>query len=150
MACSSRVSGKFVASAVAAGLILAAAQGRGHAGNGAPGTTLTVAASRGSNEALANQMAASGYGWTGQQATCLDELWTEESAGTWSPTVTNPVSGAYGIPQSLPADKMVSAGADWQTSAATQIRWGLGYIAGRYGTPCAAWAFETSHVPNWY
>jgi len=145
------VSGKLVASAVAAGLILAAAQGHGHAGNGGTGgTTLMVAASGGSNEAPANQMAAAGYGWTGQQATCLDELWTEESAGTWSPTATNPISGAYGIPQSLPPDKMASAGADWQTSAATQIRWGLGYIAGRYGTPCAAWAFETSHVPNWY
>jgi hypothetical protein len=119
-----RVSGKFVASAVAAGLILAAAQGHGHAGNGAPGTTLTVAASHGSNEALANSMAASGYGWTGQQATCLEDLWTEESARTWSPAVTNPVSGAYGIPQALPAAKMASAGADWQTSAATQIRWG--------------------------
>jgi resuscitation-promoting factor RpfB len=146
-----RVSGKFIASAVAAGLILAAAQGRSHARNGGTaGTTLTVLASGGSNEALANQMAAAGYGWTGQQATCLDDLWTEESAGTWSSTVTNPVSGAYGIPQSLPPDKMASAGTDWQTSAATQIRWGLGYIAGRYGTPCAAWAFETSHVPNWY
>jgi hypothetical protein len=150
MARSRRVSGKFIASAVAAGLILAAAHGHGHAGNDAAGTTLTVATSRGSNEALANQTAASGYGWTGQQATCLDELWTEESAGTWSPTVTNPVSGAYGIPQALPAVKMASAGADWQTSAATQIRWGLSYIAGRYGTPCTAWAFETSHVPNWY
>ncbi len=63
--------------------------------------------------------------------------------------MTNPVSGAYGIPQALPADKMAGAGADWQTSAATQIRWGLGYIAGRYGTPCSAWAFERSHVPNW-
>jgi hypothetical protein len=145
-----RVPGKFVASAAAAGLILAAAQGHGHAGNGAPGTTLKVAASGGSNEALANSMATSGYGWTGEQATCLDDLWTEESSGTWSPTVTNPVSGAYGIPQSLPPDKMASAGGDWQTSAATQIRWGLGYISGRYGTPCAAWAFETSHVPNWY
>jgi hypothetical protein len=146
-----QVSGKFIASAIATGLILAAAHGHGHAGNGgASGRTLTMAASGGSNEALANQMAASGYGWTSQQATCLDELWTEESAGTWSPTVTNPVSGAYGIPQALPAGKMASAGADWQTSAATQIRWGLGYIAGRYGTPCAAWAFETSHVPNWY
>ena len=141
-----QVSGKFIASAMAAGLILAAAHGHGHAGNGgAAGTTLTVATSRGSNEALANQMAASGYGWTGQQATCLDELWTEESAGTWSPTVTNPVSGAYGIPQALPAGKMASAGADWQTNPATQIKWGLGYIKGIYGNPCNAWAFEEAN-----
>ena len=139
-----KVSGKFVASAVAAGLILAAAQDHGHPG------ALTVAASGASNEALANSMAASGYGWTGSETTCLDDLWTEESAGTWSPTVTNPASGAYGIPQALPADKMANAGADWQTSAATQIRWGLSYIAGRYRTPCGAWSFERSHVPNWY
>jgi hypothetical protein len=143
-----RVSGKFVASAVAAGLILAVTQGHGHPGGGRGPGALTVAGA--SNEALANSMAASGYGWAGSETTCLDDLWTEESAGTWSPAVTNPASGAYGIPQALPADKMASAGADWQTSAATQIRWGLGYIAGRYGTPCSAWSFERSHVPNWY
>jgi hypothetical protein len=101
------------------------------------------------NERLANRMAAA-RGWDRTQQDCLDKLWTEESAGTWSPTVTDPLSGAYGIPQALPADKMASAGSDWQTSAATQIRWGFGYISGRYGTPCAAWDFETSHVPNWY
>ena len=145
-----RVSGKFVASAVAAGLILAVTQGHGHPGDGRGPGALTVAATGASNEDLANSMAASGYGWAGSQTTCLDDLWTEESAGTWSPTVTNPASGAYGIPQALPADKMASAGADWQTSAATQIRWGLSYIAGRYRTPCGAWSFERSHVPNWY
>jgi hypothetical protein len=145
-----QVSGRFIATAVAAGLIIAVTQGQGHAGHAAPGTTLTVAASDAPNEALANSMAASGYGWAGSETTCLDDLWTEESAGTWSPTVTNPASGAYGIPQALPADKMASAGADWQTSAATQISWGLGYIAGRYRTPCGAWSFERSHVPNWY
>ena len=140
-----RVSGTFVASAMAAGVVLAALHGH------APAAGATAAPGSGApNEQLANSMAASGYGWTGRQATCLDDLWTEESAGTWSPTVTNLTSGAYGIPQALPADKMASAGTDWQTSAATQIRWGLGYIAGRYGTPCGAWSFERSHVPNWY
>jgi hypothetical protein len=140
-----QVSGKFVASAVAAGVALAVLHGH------LPSAPAAASAGPGSsNEQLADSMAASGYGWTGQQATCLDQLWTEESAGTWSPAVTNPLSGAYGIPQALPASKMASAGPDWQTSAATQIRWGLGYIAGRYGTPCAAWAFEKSHVPNWY
>ena len=43
---------------------------------------------------------------------------------------------------------MASAGADWQTSATTQITWGLGYIAGRYGTPTAAWAHSQAY--NWY
>ncbi len=137
---------KLAVSAVAVGLLLAA--GHGHSGPGH--VTAASTGSGSSNEQLANSMAASGYGWTGSQTTCLDELWTEESAGTWSPTVTNPTSGAYGIPQALPASKMAAAGPDWQTSAATQIRWGLGYIAGRYGTPCGAWAFERSHVPNWY
>jgi hypothetical protein len=58
---------------------------------------------------------------------------------------SNPSSGAYGIPQSLPGDKMASAGADWQTDASTQIRWGLGYIKSVYGTPCAAWQNEVNY-----
>jgi hypothetical protein len=56
----------------------------------------------------------------------------------------NASSGAYGIPQSLPGSKMASAGADWQTDATTQIRWGLGYIKSVYGTPCAAWQNEVN------
>jgi hypothetical protein len=106
------------------------------------------ASSMPANEVLADRMAASGYGWTGRQTVCLNWLWTRESAGTWSPTVANPYSGALGIPQSLPPDKMASAGPDWRTSAATQIRWGLGYVDGRYVTPCGAWAHETQ--AGWY
>jgi hypothetical protein len=30
----------------------------------------------------------------------------------------------------------------------TQITWGLGYIQGRYGTPCGAWA--KSQASGWY
>ena len=70
---------------------------------------------------------------------CLDELWEHESG--WNYDAENPVSGAYGIPQALPGSKMASAGADWQTDPATQIRWGLGYIKAIYGSPCGAWAF---------
>lgn len=77
---------------------------------------------------------------------CLDRLWTKESG--WRHTATNPSSGAYGIPQSLPASKMASAGSDWRTNPATQIRWGLGYISDRYGSPCAAW--RHSQARNWY
>ena len=77
---------------------------------------------------------------------CLDNLWTRESG--WQVHDTNGSSGAYGIPQSLPADKMASAGADYRDNAATQIRWGLGYIADRYGSPCAAWSHSQSY--NWY
>ena len=60
----------------------------------------------------------------------------------------NASSGAYGIPQALPGDKMASAGADWATNPATQIAWGLGYIEGSYGTPCGAWAASESQ--GWY
>ena len=76
---------------------------------------------------------------------CLDNLWSKESG--WSVYAANP-SGAYGIPQSLPGSKMASAGADWRTNAATQIRWGLGYIAASYGSPCGAWSHSQSY--NWY
>jgi hypothetical protein len=80
------------------------------------------------------------------QFACLDLLWEKES--NWRVTATNPSSGAYGIPQALPASKMASAGSDWQTNAITQIRWGLGYIEAVYGTPCTAWAH--SQATNWY
>jgi hypothetical protein len=70
---------------------------------------------------------------------CLLDLWNRESG--WVYDAEN-ASGAYGIPQALPGDKMASAGADWQTDPATQIRWGLGYIKAVYGNPCSAWAFE--------
>jgi hypothetical protein len=74
---------------------------------------------------------------------CLDLLWQRESG--WDYDAENPVSGAYGIPQALPGSKMASAGSDWQTDPATQIRWGLGYIKAIYGNPCAAWAFEEAN-----
>ena len=100
---------------------------------------------RNANEALATQMAASGYGWTGGQATCLDELWTEESG--FSSTAYNSSSGATGIPQLLPGAHSIPA--NW-SDPRVQIRWGLSYLKSRYGTPCAAWTFERSHTPNWY
>jgi hypothetical protein len=80
------------------------------------------------------------------QFPCLDRLWKKESG--WNYKALNSSSGAYGIPQALPGDKMASAGSDWKTNPATQIEWGLGYIKGRYGTPCKAW----SHSQNvgWY
>lgn len=99
----------------------------------------------GSNAAIGQRLAAA-RGWTGAQWQCLYDLWTKES--NWNHLAQNPSSGAYGIPQSLPATKMASAGADWSTNPATQIRWGLNYIAGRYGSPCAANNFHISN--NWY
>jgi septal ring factor EnvC (AmiA/AmiB activator) len=86
------------------------------------------------------------YGWDSGQMQCLIWLWTRESG--WRLDAYNTSSGAYGIPQSLPADKMAAAGPDWQTNADTQINWGLAYIKSAYGSPCAAWAHETAH--SWY
>lgn len=85
------------------------------------------------------------YGWDQNQFSCLVPLWSRESG--WRTNAGNP-SRAYGIPQSLPGSKMASAGADWMTNPATQIKWGLGYIAGRYSTPCGAWAHF--QAKNWY
>jgi hypothetical protein len=72
------------------------------------------------------------------QFPCLDKLWKHESG--WNYRAENRGSGAYGIPQALPGSKMKSAGADWKTNPATQIEWGLGYIKGRYDSPCGAWS----------
>ena len=105
----------------------------------------TVTTPSGSPEQIAERML-SQFGWSSSQFSCLQPLWEHESG--WSVTAENPTSGAYGIPQSLPGAQMASAGADWQSNAATQIRWGLTYIHGRYGSPCGAWAHEESD--NWY
>jgi uncharacterized protein YabE (DUF348 family) len=80
-------------------------------------------------------------GWSGQ-FTCLANIYDHESG--WRVQAGTP-DGAYGIPQALPGYKMSSAGADWQTSATTQLNWGIGYIAARYGTPCAAWSYWQAH-----
>jgi len=94
-------------------------------------------------QATAKAMLASfGFSATTQWP-CLYDLWERES--TWNVYAENPVSGAYGIPQSLPGDKMASVGADWQTDATTQIKWGLGYIKTVYGTPCGAWQNEVNY-----
>ncbi|HEV2451939.1 MAG TPA: lytic transglycosylase domain-containing protein [Streptosporangiaceae bacterium] len=103
-----------------------------------------VVVSSGSAQQIAMSMLAS-FGWSSSQFSCLDPLWSQESG--WSVTAANP-DGAYGIPQALPGSKMASAGPNWQTDAATQIRWGLQYIRGSYGSPCAAWAHEQS--TGWY
>jgi uncharacterized protein YabE (DUF348 family) len=106
----------------------------------APGFVTTATG----NQKIAADMLVS-RGWGEDQFSCLVSLWTKESG--WRTDAANP-SGAYGIPQALPGDKMASVGADWQTNPATQITWGLNYIAGVYGTPCAAWGH--SQATNWY
>jgi hypothetical protein len=85
-------------------------------------------------------------GWGLDQFACLNKLWNKESG--WNHQAYNAASGATGIPQAVPGNKMSSAGADWQTNPATQIKWGLGYISGRYSTPCGAW--QQSQAAGWY
>jgi hypothetical protein len=99
----------------------------------------------GSPQQVAEQML-SQFGWSSSQFACLQPLWAHESG--WNVYASNPGSGAYGIPQALPGSKMASAGPDWQSDAATQIRWGLQYIQGTYGSPCAAWSHE--EADGWY
>lgn len=86
------------------------------------------------------------YGWGAGEFECLDQLWIGES--NWEVDATNPTSGAYGIPQALPAEKMASFGSDWRTNPVTQIEWGLWYIDESYGSPCSANEFKTAN--NWY
>jgi hypothetical protein len=81
-----------------------------------------------------------------KQLVCFSAIITRESG--WQITERNPSSGAYGLPQALPGSKMASAGADWRTNPATQIRWAIGYMHSRYGSPCGAWAFWQTH--RWY
>ena len=103
-----------------------------------------AAVTAGSAQAIAYDMVLA-RGWDDSQFNCLVSLWNRESG--WRTNASNP-SGAYGIPQALPGSKMASAGADWQTNPATQITWGLGYISGRYGTPCGAW--NSFQAKGWY
>ncbi|MFI7588583.1 hypothetical protein ACIB24_16050 [Spongisporangium articulatum] len=92
------------------------------------------------------KLLAADRGWGTSQFSCLDKLWTRESQ--WNYRAYNPSSGAYGIPQALPGSKMGSVASDWKTNPVTQIKWGLSYIADRYGTPCGAWAHSES--VGWY
>jgi hypothetical protein len=99
----------------------------------------------GSAQAYAKStLAAAGMG--DDQYNCLVALWNRESS--WNVYAYNSSTGAYGIPQALPGSKMASAGADWATSFVTQVNWGLGYVDGRYGNPCGAWAHSES--TGWY
>jgi hypothetical protein len=99
----------------------------------------------GTAQAIGYKMLSS-FGWKpSTYYGCLDNIWSRESG--WRYDAQN-ASGAYGIPQALPGSKMASAGPDWQTNPATQVKWGLGYIQGRYGDPCSAWSFWQAN--GWY
>jgi uncharacterized protein YabE (DUF348 family) len=110
-----------------------------------PATVPAPSVTPGSAQDIARGMLAS-FGFGDNQFGCLVNLWNHESG--WRVNASNRSSGAYGIPQALPGSKMATVGADWKTNPATQIRWGLGYIKGRYGTPCGAWSSFQAH--GWY
>ncbi|GAA1065198.1 phage tail tape measure protein [Streptomyces asiaticus] len=99
------------------------------------------------NQRIGETLAAA-RGWSGPQWNALKALWNGESG--WNERALNKSSGAYGIPQSLPASKMASAGSDWKTNAATQIKWGLKYIASVYGNPVNAYSKWLARSPHWY
>jgi hypothetical protein len=109
-----------------------------------PAPAVAVNDPAGAQAYAAGQLAS--YGWAPDQMQCLVTLWDKES--DWTTTATNASSGAYGIVQSLPAEKMASAGPDYLTNYRTQINWGLNYIQERYQSPCGALNFHLSH--NWY
>ncbi|GAA4150891.1 hypothetical protein [Leifsonia shinshuensis] len=141
--------GVAAAQAAQAAAAAAAAQQAANSGGSAdgfappPGMNVDPAAA----QAYASSRLAA-FGWGQDQMGCLISLWNHESG--WRADAYNTSSGAYGIPQSLPASKMASAGPDWMTNQNTQVNWGLDYINRSYGSPCAAWNFEMSHDPNWY
>ncbi|MYX42125.1 transglycosylase SLT domain-containing protein [Streptomyces sp. GMY01] len=91
-------------------------------------------------QAMARQMVPSG------QFQCFSNIVDHESS--WNYHAVNASSGAYGLFQALPAGKYASAGSDWQTNPATQIKWGLNYMNSRYGSPCEAWSFWSAN--HWY
>jgi hypothetical protein len=94
---------------------------------------------------IARQILKNKFGYGADQYSCFNNIIIRES--NWSVTAANP-SGAYGIPQALPGSKMASVGDDWRTNPATQITWGIQYMKSRYGSPCGAWGFKSSH--GWY
>lgn len=77
-----------------------------------------------------------------------DLNWIINHESGWRVNATNPGSGAYGIPQSLPGNKMASAGKDWRTNPITQLKWMYSYVKGRYGNASNAKHFWQTH--NWY
>ena len=113
--------------------------------NGGGGTIGGGAAGGGTNREIGKRMLLSA-GFDNGEWDPLNKLWTRESG--WRTNAKNPSSGAYGIPQSLPGSKMASAGSDWKSNPATQIKWGLGYIKDRYKNPSGAWAH--SQRTGWY
>ena len=111
----------------------------------ARGSIVLLAAARTPRQ-IAQAMMPSFHWSVRRQFKYLNWLWARESG--WNKHAYDPYSGAYGIPQALPGSKMASAGPNWRSNAATQIRWGLRYIKARYGSPRRAWGH--SQANGWY
>lgn len=95
---------------------------------------------------IARQILKNKFNYGDDQYSCFNNIIIRES--NWNVSATNASSGAYGIPQALPGSKMASVADDWRTNPATQITWAVGYMDSRYGSPCEAWSFKSSH--GWY
>ncbi|MER7177360.1 transglycosylase SLT domain-containing protein [Streptomyces mesophilus] len=124
--------------ASAAGLVFMAAPAQAATVQAAPAAAPAAA---GSAQAIAKQMIPDPA-----QYNAFSQIVSRESG--WNHTASNASSGAYGLVQALPGSKMASAGADWKTNPATQIKWGLDYMNSRYGSPVGAWNFWQQH--HWY
>lgn len=145
-----------ISSAMAAGAVPSSAPSP--QGSSASSSNSTVASSSGpwkkdnasvaKAKSLGKSMAAQLYNWTGGEWDALDKLFTGESGWRW--WADNPSSHAYGIVQSLPGSKMASAGKDWKTNPATQLKWGMKYIKDRYGDPMNAYSTWSQRSPHWY
>ncbi|MPY30372.1 lytic transglycosylase domain-containing protein [Streptomyces adustus] len=120
-------------------VVAVAAATAGMALAAAPAQAATTSAS--SAQAIAHRMIPDTA-----QYNAFNQIVTHESG--WNHTATNSSSGAYGLVQALPGSKMATAGSDWKTNPATQIKWGLDYMNSRYGSPAQAWDFWQTH--HWY
>ncbi|KES04812.1 hypothetical protein BU52_23565 [Streptomyces toyocaensis] len=112
------------------------------------GTLIAAAPAQAATTTSASSAQATAQKMIGNSAEfqCFSNIVQHESG--WNHTATNASSGAYGLVQALPASKMASAGSDWKTNPATQIKWGLDYMKDRYGSACGAWSFWQAN--NWY
>ncbi|CAL9424405.1 hypothetical protein C1708_22920 [Streptomyces sp. DH-12] len=127
--------------ALAGAVLTAATCGTLIAAAPAQAATTAAPASAASAQATAKKMIGNSA-----EFQCFSNIVSHESS--WNPQATNASSGAYGLVQALPAAKMASAGSDWRTNPATQIKWGLDYMKDRYGSACDAWSFWQAN--HWY
>ena len=113
----------------------------GMAASAAPAHAAPTVASAAQAQSIAHRMIPNAA-----QYNAFSKIVEHESG--WNIGATNASSGAYGLVQALPGSKMASAGSDWKTNPATQIKWGLDYMNSRYGSPVGAWNFWQTH--HWY